>query len=244
MIRPFGLNQSIVKKTLKFEDTLSLHEWTSPILSGNSLHIQQQAIHRWKKCTKNSTVLTNSKWFSLQLIGIWPKTNPIWPSSQLCLLFGAPRSQRAGSSVKIHSALFVCASVYLSVYTLPLFAHIVHTVEMLTRMYYCRRRRRMARSVKIHFADGSHVPGCPSAPTNTYLQMFRAMLHDHQRRNMKVFFLSAIIFPTDGRLVTVCYFSFSFLKTIVRSQRDDEFQRKYPNDQNVAIQSVFLKGVV
>ena len=59
---------------------------------------------------------------------------------------------------------------------------------------------------------------------------------------MKVFFLSAITFPTNGRLVTVCYFSFSFLKTIVRSQRDDEFQRKYPNDQNVAIQSVFLKG--
>ena len=99
----------------------------------------------------------------------------------------------------------------------------------------------MARSVKIHFADGSHVPGCPSAPTNTYLQMFRAMLHDHQRRNMKVFLLSAIIFPTDGRLVTVCYFSFSFLKTIVRSQRDDEFQRKYPNDQDVAIQSVFFE---
>ena len=40
----------------------------------------------------------------------------------------------------------------------------------------------MARSVKIHFADGSHVPGCP---TNQHLPS-NVPHHAHWRMKMKV----------------------------------------------------------
>ena len=88
----------------------------TPLLSANSNQIQQEAIHH-----KRFTVLTNSKGFSLQLIGIWPKPYPIWPSSQLCQVFRGPplptcRQQRENSFRTLR--MCIC---------LRLYSYLVHT---------------------------------------------------------------------------------------------------------------------
>ena len=90
--------------------------WTNATLSTNSIQIQQEAIHH-----KRFTVLTNSKGFSLQLIGIWPKPYPIWPSSQLCQVFRGPplptcRQQRENSFRTLR--MCIC---------LRLYSYLVHT---------------------------------------------------------------------------------------------------------------------
>ena len=134
----------------------------TPLLSANSIQIQQEAIHR-----KRFTVLTNSKGFSLQLIGIWPKPYPIWPSSQLCQVFRGPplptcRQQRENSFRTLR--MCIC---------LRLYSYLVHTHTCWHWSSSWSSSRTMAPSVKIHFADGSHVTGCPTDhPANTSLHMF------------------------------------------------------------------------